>query len=432
MKRVLSLLLVCVLLVCLLPLNVLAESAQTTPMYRLYNPNSGEHFYTGSMEEKDNLVSVGWNYEGIAWNAPIKGGDPVYRLYNPNSGDHHYTMSALEREMLVGFGWKYEGVCWNSVSPLDPSAVPLFRLYNPNADCGSHHYTTSAEERNNLVAVGWILEGIGWFGAGDHVHKFKDATCTEPKTCKICGATEGAALGHSFKDATCTDAKICKICGTKEDNALGHNYKDATCTNPKTCSTCGATEGSAVDHSYQNGTCVWCGAVETITHPIETGTGYAMTVSPDGTELTCYTISTSELMYDLCTTEKPAQGWYKFREHNGTTYYSPSPSWGWIFFSSYTISGRTVQLKVDSETIELELISANQYKVTKGVESVPTGLVFTFVDDMCSFMGHLYERSCENDVTCMYCDHFKCAGLGHEYGEDDICFRCFAAMRPSN
>ena len=84
------------------------------------------------------------------------------------------------------------------------------------------------------------------------------------------------------------------------------------------------------------------------------------------------------------------------------------------------------------ETLELELISANQYKVTKGTEELPTGLVFTIEDDMCSFMGHLYERSCENDVTCMYCDHFKCAGLGHEYGEDDICFRCFAAMRPSN
>lgn len=230
MKRVLTLILVCVLLVCMLPLNVLAETAQTTPMYRLYNPNSGEHFYTGSVEEKDNLVSVGWNYEGIAWNAPIKGGSPVYRLYNPNSGDHHYTMSILEREMLVGFGWKYEGVCWNSVNPLDPSAVPLFRLYNPNADCGSHHYTTSAEERDNLVAVGWILEGIGWFGAGDHVHKFKDATCTEPKTCKVCGATEGAALGHSFKDATCTDAKICKVCGTKEGSALGHDYQNGVCT----------------------------------------------------------------------------------------------------------------------------------------------------------------------------------------------------------
>lgn len=235
MKRILSPLLVFVLLVCMLPISALAAEVQTTPMYRLYNPNSGEHFYTGSLEEKNNLVVAGWNYEGIAWNAPTRSGAPVYRLYNPNSGDHHYTMSILEREMLVGFGWKYEGVCWNSVSPLDPSAVPLFRLYNPNADCGSHHYTTSAEERDNLVAVGWILEGIGWFGAGDHVHKFKDATCTEPKTCKVCGATEGEVLAH--------------------------NWKDADCQNPKTCTACGATEGEKGDHvdANKDGKCDVCG-----------------------------------------------------------------------------------------------------------------------------------------------------------------------------
>ena len=135
--------------------------ADYTPMYRLYNPNSGEHFYTGSPDETQNLVNAGWQYEGVAWNAPTKTGAPVYRLYNPNSGDHHYTMSAEERDMLVGYGWQYEGVCWNSASAND---LPLYRLYNPNADCGSHHYTGSSEERDNLVSVGWIYEGIGWFG----------------------------------------------------------------------------------------------------------------------------------------------------------------------------------------------------------------------------------------------------------------------------
>ena len=174
------------------------------------------------------------------------------------------------------------------------------------------------------------------------------------------------------------------------------------------------------------------GDEEVITHPIGAGTGYAITLSSDGTEISCYQISVSELLYTNYTTEKPAKGYYVFREYNAATYYSPAPSWGLLSISSHTISGRTVQLKVDSETLELELISANQYKVTKGVESIPAGIVFTFGADMCSFMGHLYERSCENDVTCMYCGHFKCAGLGHEYGEDDICFRCFAAMRPSN
>ena len=217
---------------------------------------------------------------------------------------------------------------------------------------------------------------------------------------------------------------------TTPPTACSHSYKDATCTAPKTCSKCGATEGGLAEHRYQNGICTGCGEVEIITHSFETGTGYAITVSSD--EVICYQISASELLYDLCTTEKPAQGYFKFRENNGTTYYSPAPSWGWLTISSYTISGRTVQLKFESETMELELVAANQYKVTKGVESVPAGIVFTFETDMCSFVGHLYERSCENDVTCMYCGHVKCAGLGHEYGEDGVCFRCYAAMRPSD
>ena len=133
----------------------------TTPMYRMYNKNSGEHFYTGSVQERDMLISVGWTYEGIAWNAPTKHGAPVYRLYNPNNGDHHYTMSTDERDMLVAVGWQYEGVAWNSASS---GNIPMYRLYNPNADCGSHHYTGSEEERDHLVSLGWQYEGIGWYG----------------------------------------------------------------------------------------------------------------------------------------------------------------------------------------------------------------------------------------------------------------------------
>lgn len=37
---------------------------------------------------------------------------------------------------------------------------------------------------------------------GEHV--WKDATCTEPKTCEVCGLTEGEPLGHDFVDNICT------------------------------------------------------------------------------------------------------------------------------------------------------------------------------------------------------------------------------------
>lgn len=35
-------------------------------------------------------------------------------------------------------------------------------------------------------------------------HSYKDATCTDPKICTKCGATEGTALGHHFEDGKCT------------------------------------------------------------------------------------------------------------------------------------------------------------------------------------------------------------------------------------
>jgi hypothetical protein len=41
------------------------DSAETQPMHRLYNPNSGEHFYTASAGEQKHLVKVGWRDEGI-------------------------------------------------------------------------------------------------------------------------------------------------------------------------------------------------------------------------------------------------------------------------------------------------------------------------------------------------------------------------------
>ena len=34
----------------------------------------------------------------------------------------------------------------------------------------------------------------------EHEHDWIKATCTEPKTCSICGATEGEAKGHKVEE----------------------------------------------------------------------------------------------------------------------------------------------------------------------------------------------------------------------------------------
>lgn len=140
---------------------VRADDTTGVLMYRLYNHNSGEHFYTKDGTEKQNLVNVGWKYEGIGWYAPTEG-SPVYRLYNSNAGDHHYTLSKKEKDNLVKVGWKYEGIGWYSADTT--TGEKLYRAYNPNARAGSHNYTRSWEEQSSLIKVGWKDEGIAWYG----------------------------------------------------------------------------------------------------------------------------------------------------------------------------------------------------------------------------------------------------------------------------
>ena len=38
-------------------------------VYRLYNPNDGQHMLTASHDEAVNLQGLGWEYEGIAFYA---------------------------------------------------------------------------------------------------------------------------------------------------------------------------------------------------------------------------------------------------------------------------------------------------------------------------------------------------------------------------
>ena len=132
-------------------------------MYRMYNPNTGEHFYTGSTVERDNLISVGWQYEGIGFTFPLTTGAPVHRLFQPSTGEHLYTMDEDEKAKLMDEGWNYEGIAFNSGFE---NEVPQFRLHNPNATVGAYHFTASTVERDSLIAAGWEYQGIGWYSLG--------------------------------------------------------------------------------------------------------------------------------------------------------------------------------------------------------------------------------------------------------------------------
>lgn len=91
-------------------------------------------------------------------------------------------------------------------------------------------------------------------------HNWCEATCTAPRTCSKCGATEGEPIGHLWEEATCIVPKTCTKCGATEGEPDGHLWKEANCTYPATCTKCGEKTGTASGkHSRRQGICEYCG-----------------------------------------------------------------------------------------------------------------------------------------------------------------------------
>ena len=93
-------------------------------------------------------------------------------------------------------------------------------------------------------------------------HAWTDATCTEVRSCPVCGISEEEPLGHDYQQEvippTCETSgytrQVCSRCGDwfvvegSWKNPVSHNWEYATCTKPETCTYCGATRGQALGH----------------------------------------------------------------------------------------------------------------------------------------------------------------------------------------
>lgn len=148
--------------------QVSADTAQLHErIFRIYNPNTGEHLLTPVGWEVVVLKKAGWKAEGVAFYIPLteppySGYPVVQRLYNQNAGDHHYTTSNFEATSLVSVGWSNDGEAFTFPVAKAKTGVPVYRLYNPNAKVGSHHFTMSSYERDSLIKAGWKNEGIAF------------------------------------------------------------------------------------------------------------------------------------------------------------------------------------------------------------------------------------------------------------------------------
>lgn len=136
---------------------------------RTFNPNANLHFFTTREPEYANALKAGFTDEssGRSVFAVLQNVDPgslaIQRLYNPNTGEHYYTLNTFERDNLVSLGWRAEGTEGAAFTTAQPGTSEIFHVYN--ASTGSHIFTTDAGERNGVAALpGWVVQNSLGFG----------------------------------------------------------------------------------------------------------------------------------------------------------------------------------------------------------------------------------------------------------------------------
>jgi len=129
--------------------------------------------------------------------------------------------------------------------------------------------------------------GHNWTdGACGNCGKICEHSYDENGSCTICGS----GCAHEYETVvtapTCTaqgyTSYKCTLCGSSYNggyvDALGHSWRDATCTTPKTCSVCGTTEGEPNGHTYETVvTAPTCTAQGYTTHTCHCGDSYTDT-----------------------------------------------------------------------------------------------------------------------------------------------------------
>ena len=118
------------------------------------------------------------------------------------------------------------------------------------------------------------------FSCGECEHEWQEATCTTPKTCKLCGETQGEVAAHTYGEWTETKASNCTekgsesrscVCGDTQSRELplgDHTYTDAC---DPSCNIQGCTNTREVPHVFDHGcddTCntVGCGYTRQTSH----------------------------------------------------------------------------------------------------------------------------------------------------------------------
>lgn len=108
--------------------------------------------------------------------------------------------------------------------------------------------------RKAILIILSLIVMLFVFNSCECQHEWKEATCTEPKTCSSCGKTEGETIEHTYTTGKCTDKQYCTVCNAEKEG-FEHTWSKANCLENKVCTVCGEV-GEVVNHSWIAPSCL--------------------------------------------------------------------------------------------------------------------------------------------------------------------------------
>jgi hypothetical protein len=146
------------------------QPALEVDIFRFYNVQTGVHFFTASLTERDSVIQnlPQFKYEGTAFDVSTGGSAnlEVYRFYNAKTGTHFYTASATERDAVKAslHDFNFEGTAYKAYTDDgNGTHTALYRLYN--TETGAHFYTVNEQEVASVVQNlhQYKYEGIAYY-----------------------------------------------------------------------------------------------------------------------------------------------------------------------------------------------------------------------------------------------------------------------------
>ncbi|MBQ3202918.1 MAG: carbohydrate binding domain-containing protein [Clostridia bacterium] len=365
--------------------------------------------------------------------------------------EHYYVGTVTKQPTCTEPGVKTYTCYWGCgdsyTEAIEPTGEHAYKAVVTEPDCVNGGYTTYTCSACGDSYVGDYTAALG--------HSWIAADCDTAKTCSVCGATEGEALGHSYKavvtEPDCVNGGYttytCTACGDSYvgncTDALGHSWIAADCDTPKTCSVCGEVDGDALGHTYDNdcdADCNTCGATRTpADHKYVESIVANANCGYDGmAKHTCSVCGDSYI------TAIPATGAHKYSndcdnrcnvcnkirevgDHRYVGVQTTAPTCTETGVMTYTCSSCGVSY---TETIP---VIAHSYNAVVTEPDCVNGGYTTYTCTACgdsykgdytAALGHTAgaEADCENDQVCTVCGEVLKEALGHSW----IAADCYA------